>query len=377
MRKNILLTAVLCTGISVLIGSGLLFSCTQKGSSDPNDGRDYEDDDNDDDRDTEQTSRKGGGNCEGKDSCEELCEQLFGGSKKTKCIELTVNEVKGMHSAFNDDDDGEEGILVNPDYEDDLKNSDIFPDDVYNAMKIDDNIWSDLIDDYSTSEAKDVMLWLANNPNIFKSVERALRDDDDELNFLADLFKEAGSNSSEPISSALTIKLGKDSEPEDTFMALTSDSNLRDRTHQLLIDECLSESNNTTSGLNIALYYPYSAPRNCKGDACEIPNIDYQKSACALGEVYCKKDSRDKYIFEDTFGSILDAVSNDLSDYITEPPQDRRPKSALDFDSDNNKEEDEIEDVCEALCLKLHTRFQINRPDTCKCTGSGNSLRCF
>ena len=344
-----------------------MFSCSRNQQPDSGDELDRDRDRDRDDRDDseQRSSRAGGGQCKGKENCEELCEQLFGrGQKKTKCIALTVNEVEAMHLAFNDDSDGDEGFLVNPDYEDDLEKSDLHPDDIYNVLKIDDSYWSDLIDDYSTGEAKDVMLWLAEDSDIFEAVERALKDEDDEMDFLADLFKQAGSN----VASALTLKLGKDSDPEDTFMTLTIDSSLRDVAHQVLIDHCLKDANSSNS------WYPYSRRvadgrqvASCSGDACQIPNVDYQKSACALGEVYCKKDGRGDYIFEESFESILDAVTNDLSDYITEPPVRSKPKSALGFDNDNNKEEDDIEKVCQAFCpLWSNIRTVEYRPTTCR-----------
>ena len=286
------------------------------------------DDDRDDRRDDRsrreepRVSREGGGDCEGDEDCEEQCDELFGsGSDEKECLELTKNEVTAMFEAFNDED----GILADPD-DDDLK--DIYPEDIENLFEIDDNVWRKLIRKYSKSEAKDVLVWIAEDREIFAAISSL--DDDDDEDFLRDLLKESGTGD---ISSILLAKIGD--EYEDNFIYLAqreSNDDAVELAHDILLDDCISD----VDGDRATSAKVYTAAR--------IPDEDYREAACTLGEVYCKRRGNE-YIFEDVFDELVDNADG-LLDYIEDERTTSHPKQSLGLEDDG----DELEEVCEEFC---------------------------
>ena len=191
MKKHIILVCVILFSIGLL--SIVFSSCSQRNAARSNDdggtqGGGYVDDSGGGttrgtavgSSDCERSTRAGGGSCDGDNDCEDRCDDLFNGRDYDKCLDLSVNEVQGMWNAF--DEDG--GVLEDPD-EDELE--DVHPDDIRNALDIDERIWDNFIDDYGTSEANDVLYWIATNECIYEAIEDGF-DEDDMKGFMADIF---------------------------------------------------------------------------------------------------------------------------------------------------------------------------------------------
>ena len=312
-----------CIGLALVWG----FASCKRGAA-PAPQRFDDRDRGDDRRDPEpRPTRAGGGECEGDEDCEEQCDELFGsGSDEKECLELTQNEVEAMFEAFNDDD----GILADPD-DDDLK--DVYPEDIENLFEIDDNVWNKLIRKYSNSEAKDVLLWIAEDTDIFSAISSL--DDDDDEDFLRDLLKESGSGD---ISNTLTQKIGD--EYEDNFIYIAQREGNDDAVelaHEILLNDCISDVHEGVSSSNLI----YTAAR--------IPDEDYRDAACTLGEVYCKKRGSD-YIFEDVFDELVENADG-LQDYIESERTRDKPKQGLGLEDDS----DELEKVCREFCDRTST----------------------
>ena len=230
------------------------------------------------------TSRRSSGDkCEGDDDCEEMCEDLFSSrSKREDCEELDEDIVDGMFTAFND----RNGYLEDPD-EDDLE--DIHPDAVENALDIDERVWTDLIKDYSSSQAKRVLYWIATNKEIYDAMDSSLDEDD-----LEDIFEQLISENVRNQKFYQFIEEELEDDDEDNFINLAYDdgSDAASFIIERAVDDCEEKTNHKL-----------------------ITEEDHRKPACLL-EVLCDhKDSRNNYIFEDSFDYILSDVG-DLRDYI-------------------------------------------------------------
>jgi len=177
MKKRIILVCVTLFSIGLL---STVFSSCRNQTNNNNDvqgrDRDYVSNNNDD---KERAGRcrpqpKEGGSCDNDDECIEQCDDLFGGRDYDECIEdFSVNEVQGMWYAFDDD----EGLLEDPE-EDELE--DIHSDAIRNALSLDGKIWDSFINGYSTSEAKDVLYWIANDKCIYEAIADSFDADDTE-----------------------------------------------------------------------------------------------------------------------------------------------------------------------------------------------------
>ncbi|MDE0151829.1 MAG: hypothetical protein OXK80_04970 [Bdellovibrionales bacterium] len=298
MKKHIILVCVVLFSIGLL---STIFSSCNRNTARSNDGGGYQDGvdfgrdgGRRDDRDfrggigsgCEQSTREGGGNCEGDNDCEDQCDDLFNGRDYEECLDLSVNEVQGMWNAFDED----KGILEDPD-DDDLE--DIHPEDIKNAMEIDDSLWDQFVDDYSTSEAGDVLYWIADDECIYEAIEDSFDEQDDLENFMEDLFDQVDNGG---LIAAAKEPLGDDPKDDDNFLVLarqTGNDRAVDLIHELLWEECISDTSSTA----------YNS----------IQDDDDQNSACLLGELYCTLDSDDDYIFEDVFDDVVD---NEIDNFI-------------------------------------------------------------
>ncbi len=331
MKKHIILVCVILFSIGLL--STVFSSCGQRNSARGNDdGRQDDgsyryDDGGDGSRgrggigsDCERSTREGGGSCDSDDDCEDQCDDLFGGRDYQECLDLSVNEVQGMWNAFDED----EGTLEDPD-EDDLE--DIHPDDIRNALDIDDRIWDSFIDDYGTSEANDVLYWVATNECIYEAIEDSF-DEDDVESFMEDIFLQA--DSAGLIAAALE-PLGDEADDDETFLYL-ADQEGNDKAvelmHDLLWEECLSSNSVTT------------AQRDMYDD---VEESDDQNSACLLGEFYCERVDN-KYILEDVFEDLVD---NELDNYIRGGDNNSDYTDGLEIASSDYND---LEEVCMVVC---------------------------
>ena len=285
--------------------------------------------DNDDRRSSGDSSLAGGGDCSKDDDCEEYCDELFTHRDATDdCLDLSVDEVEAIYDAFEEDN----GFLAEPDGRNgDL--DDVQPEAIELAQEIEDDIWTDLIDDYTRGEAEDVMEWMAEDSAIFAAVTRSLEKDKDVDSFLEKLLKRFQSN----VETALTEEIGYDAEPEETFMYRARDNrDLLEFTHAVLL-------------------------QNCSGSYSDVSEEVDEESACSLGEVYCKQDDDDNYIFEDVFEEIVQSADRSLQDYI-EADSGTNKVQGLEVDDDDSTD---IEVVCEALCHSTRFGKSGRRAATC------------
>ena len=327
MKRYIVLTCAVLFSIGLL--STVFSSC--RNTVRPNDDRrdrTPRDTGNDRDRtqtrrgtDCDQSSREGGGSCKGDDDCEDYCDDLFGGRDYQECLGLTANEVEGMWNAFDDD----EGILEDPD-EDDLE--EVHPDDIRNALEIDERIWDAFIDDYGTSEANDVLYWIATNECVYDSIEDSF-DEDDMKGFMEDIMLQVDSGGLIP---AALEPLGDEADDDETFLYLADqegNSKAVELVHELLWEECVGDRSVTSARKSL-----YNA----------APENDDKSSACLLGEFYCKQDSDGDYIFEDIFETVVD---DELDNFIRGGKNSNIYTDGLGISSSDY---DEIEEVCKVVC---------------------------
>ena len=266
-------------------------------------------------------SRAGGGDCEGEDDCEDQCKDLFSSnSKREDCEELSVNEVDGMFIAFEEDD----GYLAEPD-DDDLE--EIHPEDIENALDIDDRVWTDLIKEYSSAEAEDVLYWIATEEDIYDAIDSSL-DKDDLENFFKDLLKELNINTFTDF-----INKSLDKDDEDNFLVLAYNADESESAASFIIeranDDCIKSA----------------APTNQNKYNSITGDDDRKKGACLLGEVLCREDGGD-HIYEDVFEFVVEDISA-LEDYIEKGSASTGTTGYRDGLGEED-DSDDIDDVCAA-----------------------------
>ena len=330
MKKHIILICVILFSIGLL---STVFSSCQRNQATNNDDsgnrrvtRDRGDDDTktttsrNTDSTCAQSTRKGGGSCDGDDDCEDQCDDLFNGRDQEECLDLSVNEVQGMWNAFDED----KGILEDPD-DDELE--EIHPEDIRNALDINERIWDDFIDDYGTSEAGDVLFWIATNECIYEALDDIF-DEDDLEGLLADIFDQVDNGG---LMAAALEPLGDEADDDETFLYL-ADQEGNDKAvelvHELLWDQCLASNQGVTAARR-AMYN-------------RVTETDDKSSACLLGELYCKQEDED-YIFEDVFENV---VKNELDNFI----RGGDGASYTDGLGIASSDYDDIEEVCSIIC---------------------------
>ena len=274
------------------------------------------DDDRDDDRDNNRRSQSNsancegdrGGRCSGDADCEEICEDLFSSRKdEDQCKDLSVGEVNDLYTTFDD----RKGLLTNPDYEarsseDELNN--VCVDAITTALSIDENFWKDIYDDYSKSEARDVLLWFAQDESIYQALRDGIdaaneRNDSDDIDdgvkeFLESLLKKVGTDVIGGLKEELDSE--EDNIEDNTFLVYATDVLPRDfleLAHELAQDECVKMTHST-------------APTTYN------PKFSNARPACVLSKLFCVQD-RGTYLFEDEsiFESFLE-YSDDLENFI-------------------------------------------------------------
>ena len=126
------------------------------------------------------TTRRGGGECEGDRDCEEICDDIYDRrADREDCEELSVAAVESLEIVYE--------LLEDPD-EDDLV--DIDPTDFEALIDISIEPVDDLFGRYSSREAREVAVWIAENPDI----AAILQDEDDDFQLFEAIFREIGSN---------------------------------------------------------------------------------------------------------------------------------------------------------------------------------------
>ena len=327
--------------------------------------------------------RDGGGDCtddsaRNEDSCQDKCDKIFGGrTDRNKCYKLTQDAVEGMFKAFNEED----GYLLEGEVDDlDL----VSCTDISNMLNIDEgDQWFDLIrkSGFGSSEAKDTLLWLAENPAIYKVVDKEL-DDDDIESLLTQLLRKIGSGGS--ITAGLLRDIGGDSNKEETFIYLALNADNKDAAKEaikLLNDEnyCFKDVPRTS---NFSCETPPSTGTTCgegntiydKTSGRFLMEATHRFAACALGEVFCAveegvnrvhQDADVTYLFDGVFVDLLD-VADDLEDYIENSAPNivqngsQAIRGGLNLSSDDAED---IEEVCEAFCQRFvpSNKTNVNR----------------
>ena len=265
----------------------------------------------------EKSEALGGGNCVGNTECEEQCDDLFSsGSDQGECKELSVNEVSDLFNTFDED----QGLLANPDYEarreeDEL--SEVCVDSVEKALTIDDDYLDNIYDGYGQGEARDILLWFAQNDSISGAIDRGVRasggDSDDVEDSIKKLLKTLLEKTGGSDSVLAGLREGLDKEEDNiednTFFAYATNGNLPKKTITWVLE---------------------LASEECPGD-------ETAKSKCLAGEIFCTQ-SGSTYLFEDesVLGAILD-LENDVEDYF---------ETLVD-----NEDIDDAEVVCPAFCV--------------------------
>ena len=275
-------------------------------------------------RNSSKSTRVGGGDCDRDDECEDQCKDLFNSNTKRKdCLELSVNEVEGMYLAFEEDN----GYLAEPD-EDEL--GDVHPEDIENALDIDDRVWTDLIDNYTRSEAERVLYWIATENNIYDAIDSSL-DRDDLPDFFADILSRfIRTSSSTSFTHFITRSLGEDAEDNFVVLAYGSSESAAEFVIEEALDDCVSSASTDDSN-------NYNRIND---------EEEFRDAACLIGEALCDEDDNN-YIFEEAFESIVDDNSL-IQDFIESGTTNSGDDGFIDGLGVDDRNSDDISDVCEA-----------------------------
>ena len=307
----------------LLVYSALMVSCTPATSS--SNLSSQSDDDDSDDRDSSRKVRY----CEDRDSCQESCDLMFlSASARRQCYELNFDDVGGLEEVFDT-------LSSNTIHLSDLEDMDI--DDFKSFVQLDADGWVDLIeesdtkdeDKYDIGNARTALQWIAENDD----VAEAIMDEDEHSDILRELFIVLGADSSNSLSSTITVEdgstnkttiswsfpnnqitfadsdntpgtytlqlTGRSAENEDFFSGFIKDNTFKNK---LFIDYAESEGN--TEAVELA----HKALKNMcdKATGDEFPDEEVQQ--CMLG-VYCSMN--DDGIFDDVLDSIGENVEFD------------------------------------------------------------------
>ena len=111
-----------------------------------------------------------------KDDCEDLCQEMYKRRRaKQECEELPVRQIEALHEMYE--------ILEDAD-DDDLDGIDPNDFDVFLNISIEG--FDELIEDYSSSKAENVLLWMINDSEI----ARIFESEDDEFDSLEELLQQ-------------------------------------------------------------------------------------------------------------------------------------------------------------------------------------------
>ena len=253
----------------LLVGilSVMVISCNKKDSSASNGQQPGE------------NSQETGGDCFKSTDCVEQCDEIFESKlEKESCEQLFVNEVKGIFLAFDKD-----GYLEDPSQ----KNLDqVLSINIKNALKIDENLWSDFIKEYTFAEAKRVLYWITTKEGVYDAISSSLEDDRNLEIFFKIFFKAIDVST---FTDFITRILDKDA--EDNFIILA-----------------LKKNNHSAASFIIK-----RAEEDCPiSDYTSV--IDLSREACLLGQVFCRTNGN-KYVFKQAFEFVVNE-SGDLKDFV-------------------------------------------------------------
>ena len=194
---------------------------------DPRKGDDYYDRKNRDDKDRNSVldrskKRYSGPKCEGDDDCEEICKDIYNRrSVREDCLELAAEQVEKLWEIYE--------AFENPG-EDELASIDAV--DFETFIEIDLRPVDTLIGKLSASEAKRVLAWIGEEPDIAK----VFQDEDDDYRLLKELLRN--------INSDLKKALSKNIIGSDSFMEIAIDSNedALNWIHSFFSEECSNDA---------------------------------------------------------------------------------------------------------------------------------------
>ena len=232
----------------------------------------YYDDRNRDDKDRgsvldRSKKRYSGPKCEGDNECEEQCKDIYNRrSVREDCVELAVAQVEKLWEIFE--------IFESP-KDDELLSIDAADFEIF--VEIDNRPLDTLISKLSKSEAKRVLAWAVDEPDIAEVFE----DEDDEYRLLKELL--------DGVSSDPKVALGKNISGPESFIEIAASTNkgtaALDWIHSFFSEEC-DEDN--------------------KGE-----------EVCVFQDWYCEivkhsdDDVWDDVLGYDTFAQIIDSILED------------------------------------------------------------------
>ena len=218
-------------GFLILVGF-LVIQCssspstTDQGKKDVKDDTDY-DRSNEEDKNREKALKaardkyKGRPKCEGDEGCEEICKDIYNRrSVREDCIELAAEQVDKLEEIYE--------TFENPS-DDDLASIDSV--DFETFVEIDLRPLETLVGKLSASEAKKVLTWIADDPDIAE----IFQDEDDEYDLLKKLL--------DPLHNDVEQALNKTIGDGDSFMEKIIDNNetALDWVHNYFAEECSND----------------------------------------------------------------------------------------------------------------------------------------
>ena len=229
---------------------------------------------NDDDRNAvlnDSRSRFGGRLCEDESQnhrCKEQCRTIYRRSDdKEDCEELAAEQINRLMNVHD--------ILKRAD-DDDLRNIDLEDLEVYLNVSIAG--FDDLIRDYRSGEARDVLTWIANNDEIAD----ILRDEDDQYKTLEQLLK--------------TLESFSSSELEDPF---TEDIN-----RGTLFEVAIYARNETA--VTWFLEYIFNVSSSCNND--DEVSIGCFTVICKIGDGFEDEDFLEDWFSFNSFENYMDDI---------------------------------------------------------------------
>ena len=218
--------------------------------------------------------RYSGSACENDRECEDMCKDIYNRrSVREDCLTLALEQVEKLWEIYE--------IFENP-KEDDLENID--PDDFEIFVEIDLRPLDTLIGKFGTSDAKKVLTWMLEEPDIVE----IFQDEDDDFDLLKELLKALNSTSG---SQQYQQALAKNIDGGDSFIeiAASDEGAALDWIHGFFSEQCDSDS---------------------KGE-----------EVCIFKDWYCavslNNDSWDSLVGYEDFAEIVDEI---LSEYTVDSP---------------------------------------------------------
>lgn len=216
--------------------------------------------------------------CEGDRTCEGMCDDIFDSSRYRKeCYELSEDDVEDMLDSYK--------LLKSPD-EDDLDELDI--DSLSAIHDIDDDVLKELIEDFSSNETEDFLVWLYEDDEAQEEVRDFFFNDvgRDDYEILNILLKNMDSN--------VIRAFNENIDGSDSFLEYLLDEAEEDLIEET-IHEFFTEGSQDTSNEDC----------DAKSSSAETNKCIFTKYCIARFNTQAKKDLFDVEFFEDFMEDLL------------------------------------------------------------------------